>query len=226
MLRPSGVSSASDASCAASANVGKSTPSTGVNSTACRLPSVIVPVLSKQQHVDVARGFDGPADGGNHVGLNHAVHAGNADGREQSADRGGNQADQQRHQHRDGNRGPLPCRLHAVQRKRQQRHASQQEDNRQRREQNVQGDFVGRLLPLGPFDQGDHAIEERLAGIGADAHDQPVGEDARAAGNAAAVAAAFANHGRAFAGDRAFVDRGDPFQHFAVGRNLIARLDQ
>src|SRR5579872_6655586 len=46
MLRPSGVSSASDASCAVSASCRASTPSTGMNSTAWRLPSVIVPVLS------------------------------------------------------------------------------------------------------------------------------------------------------------------------------------
>ena len=44
--RPSGVSSASDASCAASASSPSVTPGTGTNSVACRLPSVIVPVLS------------------------------------------------------------------------------------------------------------------------------------------------------------------------------------
>ena len=42
----------------------------------------------------------------------------------------------------------------------------------------------------------------------------------------AAVAAAFADHRRAFAGDGAFVDRGDAFDHFAVGRDMIAGLDQ
>ncbi|GJE71403.1 hypothetical protein CHKEEEPN_2949 [Methylorubrum podarium] len=46
MERPSGVSSASEASCAASASSGSETPRTGRNSVACRLPSVIVPVLS------------------------------------------------------------------------------------------------------------------------------------------------------------------------------------
>ena len=44
--RPSGVSSASEASWAASASSSGVTPPTGVNSTAWRLPSVIVPVLS------------------------------------------------------------------------------------------------------------------------------------------------------------------------------------
>ena len=47
MLRPSGVSSASDASCAASASFSIDTPSTGMKAVAWRLPSVIVPVLSR-----------------------------------------------------------------------------------------------------------------------------------------------------------------------------------
>ena len=46
--RPSGVSSASDESCAASARSCASTPGAGMNSTASRLPSVIVPVLSSR----------------------------------------------------------------------------------------------------------------------------------------------------------------------------------
>ena len=48
----------------------------------------------EQQHVDVAGGFDGAARHRDHVGLNHAVHAGDADRRQQAADRGRNQADQ------------------------------------------------------------------------------------------------------------------------------------
>ena len=48
MLRPSGVSSASEASWAASASVASSTPSAGWNAIAWRLPSVIVPVLSSR----------------------------------------------------------------------------------------------------------------------------------------------------------------------------------
>ena len=46
MLRPSGVSSARLASCAASASSLGSTPGAGMNSVAWRLPMVIVPVLS------------------------------------------------------------------------------------------------------------------------------------------------------------------------------------
>src|ERR1035441_10074907 len=46
MERPSGVSSARLESCAASASSSSLTPPMGMNSTACRLPSVMVPVLS------------------------------------------------------------------------------------------------------------------------------------------------------------------------------------
>ncbi|CAB3775157.1 hypothetical protein LMG29542_08539 [Paraburkholderia humisilvae] len=45
-LRPSGVSSDSDASCAASASASSVTPGAGTKADAWRLPSVIVPVLS------------------------------------------------------------------------------------------------------------------------------------------------------------------------------------
>ncbi len=44
--RPSGVSSASEESCAASATSASVVPRTGTNAAACRLPSVMVPVLS------------------------------------------------------------------------------------------------------------------------------------------------------------------------------------
>ena len=49
MLRPSGVSSASEASWAASASCSIVTPAAGRNSVACRLPRVIVPVLSSRR---------------------------------------------------------------------------------------------------------------------------------------------------------------------------------
>ena len=49
MLRPSGVSSASEASCAASASARSSTPSAARKAVAWRLPRVIVPVLSRSR---------------------------------------------------------------------------------------------------------------------------------------------------------------------------------
>ena len=55
-------------------------------------------------------------------------------------------------------------------------------------------------------------------GFGGDADDEPVGEDARAAGDRAAVAAALADDRRALAGDGALVDRGDALDDLAVAR--------
>jgi hypothetical protein len=49
----------------------------------------------EQQNVHVAGSLDRPAGHGDHVALDHAVHARDADGRQQAADGGGNQADQQ-----------------------------------------------------------------------------------------------------------------------------------
>ena len=97
----------------------------------------------------------------------------------------------------------LPGGLHAVQREWQQGDAHHQEDDGEGCQQDVQGDLVGRLLALGAFHQADHAVEEAFAGVGGDPDDQPVGEDARAAGDRAAVAARFADHRGAFAGDGA-----------------------
>jgi hypothetical protein len=58
-------------------------------------------------------------------------------------------------------------------------------------------------------------------GIGGDAHDDPVGQHARAAGHGAAVAAGLAHDRRRFAGDGALVDRGDAFDDLAVGRDQL-----
>ena len=49
MLRPSGVSSVSEAMSAASASSFSACPPTGTKATACRLPRVIVPVLSSSR---------------------------------------------------------------------------------------------------------------------------------------------------------------------------------
>ena len=44
--------------------------------------------LVQQQHVDVAGGLDRASGRGDDIRLDHAIHAGNADRRQQSADRG------------------------------------------------------------------------------------------------------------------------------------------
>ena len=68
-------------------------------------------------------------------------------------------------------------------------------------EQDRQRDLVRRLLPLGAFDQRDHAVEEGGARRRGDAHLDPVGQHRGAAGDGRAVAAGLADDGRGFAGD-------------------------
>ena len=98
-----------------------------------------------------------------------------------------------------------------------QRHADQQENHRQRRQQDGQRDFVGRLLALRPFHQRNHPVQKSLAGIDRDANGDLVRQHARAAGDGAAVPAALANDRGRFARDGRFVHRGRPFDHIAVG---------
>ena len=72
--RPLGVSSASEASCAASARSAVDA-GRGMNARLA-VAERDRAGLVEQQHVDVAGGLDGAARGGDHVGLHHAVHAG------------------------------------------------------------------------------------------------------------------------------------------------------
>ena len=119
----------------------------------------------EQERVNVARCFHGAAGHRKNVALNHAVHARDTDGGKQSADRRGDQADEQRDQHENR------LRRAGIDRHRLQRNHGQQENDRQPGQQNIERDLVGRLLPLGAFDQLDHAVKERLAGVRRDAHD-------------------------------------------------------
>ena len=91
-------------------------------------------------------------------------------------------------------------------------------------QQDVERDLVRRLLPLGAFDQRDHAVEERRAGRRRDADDDAVRDHGGAAGHRRAVAAGFADHRRGFAGDGRLVDRGDAFDHLAVAGDDVAGL--
>ena len=98
----------------------------------------------------------------------------------------------------------------------------QQEDDRQAGEEDRQGDLVRRLLPVGALDEGDHAVEERLARLGRDAHDDLVGQHPRAAGDGGAVAAGLADDRRRLAGDRRLVDGGDALDDVAVAGDHLA----
>ncbi len=144
--------------------------------------------LVEEQDVDVTGRLDRTAGHGQHVAADQPVHAGDADGREQRADRGRDQADQQRDQHQHRLAGA------AVVGDRPQRRADDDEDDGQRGEQHVEGDLVGGALALRALDQGDHPVHEGLAGVAGDPDDDPVGEHRRAAGDRAAVAAGLADH--------------------------------
>ena len=102
MERPSGVSSASEASCAASASSCSVTPGAdelGRLAIAERDRAGLV----EQQHIDIARSFDRAAGHREHIAAHQAIHAGDADGGQQRADGGRDQRHEQRHQdqHRD-----------------------------------------------------------------------------------------------------------------------------
>ena len=218
--RPSGVSSASEASCAASAS---SCSRDALDRAEFRRLAVAErdrAGLVEQQRVDVARRLDGAAGHGEHVEAHQAVHAGDADGREQRADRGRDQRHEQRDEHDDRN-GAAGIGGEARDRRRRQH-----EDQRHAGKQDVERDLVGRLLALGAFDQRDHAVEEGRAGRRGDAHADPVGQNLRAAGHRRAVAAGFADDRGGFAGDRRLVDGGDAFDHLAVRRDDVAGLDE
>ena len=62
---------------------------------------MIVPVLSSKQRIHIAGRLNRAARHREDVMLNKPVHAGDADGRQQSADRRRDQADEQRHQYED-----------------------------------------------------------------------------------------------------------------------------
>ena len=79
MLRPSGVSSASEASWAASASLGVADAGRRQEGTRLAVAERDRAGLVEQQHVDVAGRLDRAAGGGDHVGLHHAAHAGDAD---------------------------------------------------------------------------------------------------------------------------------------------------
>ena len=218
--RPSGVSSASEASCAASASSCSVTPSTGLNSVACRLPSVMVPVLSSRSvSTSPAASTARPDIASTLKRTSRSMPA------MPIADSSapmvvGIKRHEQRDQdhHRDGAAG-----IGDVARDRRRR---EHEDDGQADQQDVERDLVRRLLALGALDQLDHAVDEGRARRRRDAHPDPVGQHLGAAGHGRAVAAGLADDRRRFAGDRRLVDRGDAFDDLAVRRNGVAGLDQ
>ena len=157
--------------------------------------------LVEQQHVDVAGRLDGAARHREHVPLHEPIHPGDPDRRQQGADRRGDQRHEERDQH---GLGELRAGVDPV---RAQRHDGGDEGDRQAGEEDVEGDLVRRLAPLGALDERDHPVEERLARLLRHLDHEPVGEELRAAGDGRAVAAGLADDRRGLAGDRGLVDR-------------------
>ncbi len=185
---------------------------------AIRLPRVMVPVLSRSSvSTSPAASTARPLRAMTFL-REQPVHAAMPMAESRPADGGGDEAHQERHHRRRRQLDP------AVDASGTRRHAGEEEDQGQPHQQDVQGDLVGRLLPRGALHQGDHPVEERLAGVGGDADHDPVGEDRGAAGHRAAVAAALADDRGRLAGDRALVDRGDALDDLAVAGDVLPGL--
>src|SRR5262249_36623681 len=174
--------------------------------------------LVEQQRVDVAGGFHRTAGHGEHAEPHQPIHAGNADRRKQRADRGRDQGDEKRDQY---DHGDCTSGIGDVARYRRRR---EHENDGQADQEDIERDFVRRLLALGAFDQLDHAVQKRRPGRRRDADDNAVGDDRGAAGDRRAVAAGLANDRRRFTGYRRFVDRGDTLDHVAITGNDVAGL--
>ena len=180
----------------------------------------MVPGLVEQDDVDVTGRLDRATAHGQDVEARHAVHAGDADGGQQAADRGRDEA------HEQGDEGDGVDRRARVLPERPQGDRRHQEDDGQTGEQDRQRDLVRRPLALGALDQGDHPVEEGLARIGRDHDDDPVADERRPAGDRAPdVRAGLLEDRRGFAGDRGLVDEPDALDDVAVAGDRLAFLD-
>ena len=177
------------------------------------------PGLVEQQRVDIACGLDGTTGHRQHVALHEAIHAGDADGREQGADRRRDQT------HEEGDEDDDGLLVAGVDGEGLQRDHRKEKDDRQPGEEDVEGDLVRRLLALGALDEGDHAVEERLARPRRDAHDDLVGEHPRAARHRRAIPTGLADDRGRLPRDRRLVDGGDPLDDVAVARDHLAGGD-
>ena len=176
--------------------------------------------LVEQQRVHVSGSLDRAPRHGQHVVLHQPVHSRDADGREQRADRGGDQADQQRHQD-----DHVLARA-AVDGERLQRDRGAEEDDREAGQQDVQGDLVRRLLAVRALDERDHPVDEALARPGRDLHDDAVAEHPGPTGHRGAVASGLADHRGGLARDRGLVHAGDALDDVAVsGDGLTGHHD-
>ena len=153
-----------------------------------------------------------------HVALHEPVHAGDPDRRQETTDRGRDEAHEQRHQ----DDHVLTC--IGVDGERLQAGDREEEDDREASQEDRQRDLVRRLLPVGAFDERDHPVEEGLARSGRDAHHDPVGKHLGAAGDSRAVPARLADDRRGLSRDGRLVDRCDAFDDITIRRDHLARV--
>ena len=114
--------------------------------------------LVQQQRLGVPGGLDRPAAHGKDVALDEPVHAGDPDGRQQSPDRGRDEADEKRNE--SHNRHACPCEVAEG----LEDDYDWQEDDRQNSEQDGKSELVRGFLPVGTLDEGDHAVKKCLSG--------------------------------------------------------------
>ena len=81
--------------------------------------------------------------------------------------------------------------LLGVDRQRLQSCHGEEKQNRQRGEQDVQGDLIGGFLPVRTFDESDHPVDEAFAGLLGDPDDDSIGENLGSAGDRGPVPAGF-----------------------------------
>ena len=160
--RPSGVSSESDASCAALASRSWLTSGAGMNSVAWRLPSVMVPVLSSSSV------FTSPAASTARPLMASTLYCTSRSMPAMPMAESSPPMVVGIRQTSSDTSTKTVCGALRVNGERLQRDHGKQKDDRQAGEQNAQRDLVRRLLPRRAFDQRDHAIEKCLAGIGGD----------------------------------------------------------
>ena len=215
--RPSGVSSASEDSWAASASSCSLTPSIGMNSVACRLPSVIVPVLSSSSTSTSPEASTARPDIASTLRCTRRSMPAMPIAESSAPIVVGMSATS------SAIRTVCDVGVCGVDRERAERHDGGHERDREAGEQDVEGDLVRRLAPLGALHERDHAIEERLAGLLGDADHELIREQARAAGHGRAVAAGLADDRRRLAGDGRLVHRADALDHVAVRGDHLAR---
>ena len=220
MERPSGVSSRSDDSRASSRASASATPGAGTICEASRLPNVMVPVLSSRiTSTSPAASTARPLIARTLKRATRSMPA------MPIADSRPPMVVGMRHTS-SATRATTLTDAPAYVGERLERDGRQQEHERQAREQDRQGQLVGRLLALRALDQRDHPVEEGLARVGRDADDERVRDDGGAAGHARAdVRARLLEDGCGLAGDRGLVDVGHALDHVAVGRDGLALAD-